>query len=88
MPKLKSFSIAGVEMWFWSNDHNPPHFHAKIKGAWEVKVHFLKAPEGGMFEFVWQKQTFLSKHRKALAKHAEGYRFQLHQEWEQKVKIK
>jgi hypothetical protein len=38
---IRAFSILGLKLWFWSNDHEPPHFHAKRRGEWEVKVHFL-----------------------------------------------
>ena len=31
MATLKCFSIAGVKLWFWSNDRHPPHFHAFVK---------------------------------------------------------
>jgi hypothetical protein len=85
MAKLRSFSIAGVEMWFWSKDHNPPHFHAKVEGAWEVQVYFLEAPGGAMFRFKWQKRPFLGRHRKALAQQAAAHRFELLQEWQQKT---
>jgi hypothetical protein len=36
----------------WSNDHEPPHFHARRAGEWEVKVHFLLEP-AEMIEVVW-----------------------------------
>jgi hypothetical protein len=38
---VKAFAIDGVEMWFWSNDHEPPHFHARRPGEWSVDVYFL-----------------------------------------------
>ncbi len=41
MAIIRAFSILGLKLWFWSNDHEPPHFHAKRRGEWEVKVHFL-----------------------------------------------
>ena len=50
MPKVECFEIPGLTCWFWSNDHNPPHFHAKKNGEWELRVRFL---EDEMFEVVW-----------------------------------
>ena len=41
MAIVRAFEIPGLTLWFWSNDHEPPHFHAKRRGEWEVKVHFL-----------------------------------------------
>jgi hypothetical protein len=38
--------------WFWSSDHDPPHFHAKREGEWEIKVQFL-ARESDRFELLW-----------------------------------
>lgn len=37
MAKIDCFAIAGLEFWFWSNDHNPPHFHVKRAGEWGLK---------------------------------------------------
>jgi hypothetical protein len=36
MPKVKCFEIPGLYFWFWSDDHDPPHFHAKRRGEWEL----------------------------------------------------
>jgi hypothetical protein len=42
MARVKAFAVDGVRMWFWSNDHAPPHFHAASDdGSWEVAVQFL-----------------------------------------------
>jgi hypothetical protein len=42
MAVIKAFSIAGMKLWFYSNDHEPPHFHAKRNGEWEMRVKFLE----------------------------------------------
>ena len=52
MPKVACFEIPGLSCWFWSNDHNPPHFHMKRQGEWELIVNFADA-EAQMFEMVW-----------------------------------
>ena len=54
MPKVKCFEISGLYCWFWSNDHDPPHFHAKRNGEWELTVKFLEG-KGSMFEIKWGK---------------------------------
>ena len=42
MVNVRSFQIAGVRCWFWSNDHEPPHFHIEAEdGDWNAKVFFL-----------------------------------------------
>jgi hypothetical protein len=81
MANVKCFSIAGVKLWFWSNDHHPPHFHAKINGEWEVVVRFLEREEN-MFKMKWQKKIFGSHHRKMLADMAVEHRAELLKEWE------
>ena len=55
MAKMECFAIAGTKTWFFSNDHLPPHFHAKRKGRWEVRVYFLESPTSEMFQVVWLK---------------------------------
>lgn len=45
MPKVDALTVAGLELWFNSNDHRPPHFHAEKPGEWEVRIKFLKDPE-------------------------------------------
>lgn len=54
MSEVNAFSIDGIKLWFPSNDHEPPHFHAKRNGEWEVRVFFL-INEQEMFEFKWRK---------------------------------
>jgi len=39
---VSAFEISGLKSWFWSNDHEPPHFHVKKTGEWEIKVSFLE----------------------------------------------
>ena len=56
MGKLVSFTMPGYEIWFWSDDHDPPHFHVKRRGEWELKVSFLKSRDE-MFELKWAKKT-------------------------------
>lgn len=73
----------GLTCWFWSNDHDPPHFHAKKEGEWEIKVKFSES-EYEMFELEWgsmpggkilrQLKTAVKKHRETLLA-----------EWEAKV---
>ncbi|MHB8522408.1 MAG: DUF4160 domain-containing protein [Limisphaerales bacterium] len=86
MPKLKCFSIDGVELWFWSIDHHPPHFHAKRRGEWEVKVNFLRGHDE-MIELIWAtKKAHLSKaDREIFWELVEKHRLELLKEWEEKV---
>lgn len=89
MANLTSFSIAGLKLWFYSNDHEPPHFHAKRKGEWELRVKFLE-PAEAMLEMKWRKskKTIVSaQDRKLLKEKVEEHRLEILQEWEQKVNL-
>jgi hypothetical protein len=86
MAKLKCFLIAGMQLWFYSNDHEPPHFHARRKGEWEYKVKFLESVNE-MLELVSStKKAQMSKaDRESLREMVEAHRIEILQEWEQKV---
>ncbi len=83
MPKVACFEIVGLTCWFWSNDHDPPHFHVKRQGEWELKVNFV---EGGarMFELQWGDAP-KAKVLREIARLVEENRVQLLAEWEAKV---
>ena len=86
MARLKCFTIDGVELWFYSNDHRPPHFHAKRKGQWELRVKFLEFSTSEMFEVVWLKGKEASRgDTKLLKEMAVRHRAELLEEWENKV---
>jgi hypothetical protein len=85
MGKVSSFTIPGVDCWFYSHEHRPPHFHARRKGQWHVRVFFLM-PESGMIEQVQGHASRMTKaDRKALCEMAALHRAELLGEWEQKV---
>jgi Domain of unknown function (DUF4160) len=86
MAKLTCFSIPGMELWFWSNDHEPAHFHAKRKGEWLYKVNFQN-PAGEMFECIWstKKSGMPKADWKLLEEMVEKYRDEIQKEWEKKV---
>jgi hypothetical protein len=48
---VKAFKLPGIDMWFPSGDHQPPHFHARRPGHWEARVYFLNS-EDAMIEIV------------------------------------
>jgi hypothetical protein len=81
MPTVEAFEIEGLKIWFWSDDHEPPHFHVKRSGEWEVKVHFLLDP-AEMMKIVWTKKKPASKVLKSLTALAEEHRAALLAQWE------
>lgn len=86
MAKIDCFEIPGLECWFWSNDHNPPHFHVKREGEWELKVNFLENDDEKMFELEWGDLP-KSKVRKGIKALVNANRPALLVEWAAKVKL-
>jgi hypothetical protein len=87
MAKLECFAIRGVELWFYSNDHSPPHFHAKRKGHWEVGVNFLESSTGRMFRVVSKGKGVPRDFTRRLEKLVGEHRADLLEEWERKVNL-
>jgi len=86
VPKIDCFEIAGLESWFWSNDHTPPHFHIKRAGKWELKVNFLENEDEVLFEREWGELPS-SKVRKEIKRLVIANRAALLAEWEAKVNL-
>ena len=84
MADVACFEIPGLKCWFWSSDHNPPHFHVKRVGEWEMKVNFLEQNEDEVFELVWGDCP-RSKVLKTIQKAVTANRDALLAEWETKV---
>ena len=86
MGKVEAFEIDGIECWFWSHDHRPPHFNAKRRGAWCYKVFFLLPRQEMLERAKGPRGRIGARDRKALRDLAELHREVLLKEWERKVK--
>ena len=83
MATVTAFQIDGLKIWFWSDDHEPPHFHVKKAGEWEMKVSFLLA-KNQMIELIpWSKKEPSAKVKKEICTLAETHRVALLTQWEQ-----
>lgn len=82
MAVVRAFQIPGLAIWFWSNDHEPPHFHAKRRGEWEVKVSFL-LDRSEMIEVVWANEPPSRRTLDELTALAEGRRAALLTQWQE-----
>jgi len=82
---VNCLSFAGVKCWFYSLDHRPPHFHAKRKGKWHIRVYFMRAKTRMIEHVPGSKGRIRGKERRELLRVAELCREELLQEWEQKV---
>lgn len=88
MSKLEAFAIQGLELWFNSNNHGPPHFHAKRPGEWEIRVRFLSCTDNELdYEIKWKKRGNVpkAKDRSRLLSEVLKNRVSLLEEWERKV---
>jgi len=77
---VRAFEIEGVKIWFWSDDHDPPHFHAKKSGEWEMKVHFL-LDRSAMIEVEWIETKPSGRAVRNLGALAEQHRVELLEQW-------
>ncbi len=83
MALVRAFSLPGIRCWFYSNDHDPPHFHAKKDGEWEVRVFFLEGRDSILQEkWKWNRTAMRNDLRRDLIRLATEYRQELLKEWE------
>ncbi|MBP0019336.1 MAG: DUF4160 domain-containing protein [Cyanobacteria bacterium SBLK] len=91
MGKVESFTISGLQLWFNSSDHHPPHFHAKKKGAWEIRVFIKTTNEKDLdfnVKFSFGKKKPTSSEKKKLAELVSKHKDKLLEDWEKKVDVK
>jgi len=84
VPDVQCFSLTGLDAWFNSRDHLPPHFHAEKKDEWEARVMFMREPPE--IELCWGRPS--GRDKKRLREAAEHYRPTLLAEWERAVCIR
>jgi hypothetical protein len=83
--KVDAFNVAGLELWFNSEDHGPQHFHAGRPGEWEIRVFFLTSIRGRLeYERKWGKVP-RSNFLRAIEEGAVEKRETLLEEWNEKV---
>ena len=89
MPRVACFAAAGIELWFNSNDHLPPHFHAEKLREWAVRVFFLREPQE-MFEVVYSNRRRRPSRSdvKEIVRQAEAHRVELLEQWERAVDVR
>ena len=85
MGKVDAFTVAGLELWFNSEDHGPPHFHAGRPGEWEIRVFFLTSISGRLeYERKWGNVP-RSRFLRAIEDSVVEKRDALLEEWNEKV---
>ncbi len=85
MGKVATFTLEGIDCWFNSMEHHPPHFHARRKGQWHVRVYFQQAKPRMIERVRGPSGRLKPADRDALRDMAKWYREELLSEWEQKA---
>ena len=88
MPKVACIEIPGLELWFNSLDHGPPHFHVRKAGQWEIRIYFRSCTESRLDfdeKFRLGKRGPSGKDRALVLREVLNHRDELFREWEQKV---
>jgi hypothetical protein len=76
--KVEVVLLEGLDFWFNSSDHLPPHLHARRRGEWEVRIYFLLCTDDELvFDCKWAKKgpsaKVLARIRKAVVGHRPNY---------------
>ena len=91
MPRVEAFTINGVELLFYSADHDPAHVHVLKPGDWEIKVNILTTTSDQLaFTFKRPRQGARVPGRllKALRVATVQHRVALLTEWQTKVLVR
>ena len=90
MGRVTVMAIPGLDLWFNSSDHLPPHFHARKSGEWEIRVYIMDCMEGHLeFDMKWPRTGGgpRGRERTRLLAATLRHRIELIREWESKVII-
>lgn len=86
MGSVDAVALEGLDLWFSSSDHLPPHFHAKRRGEWEIRVYFLLCTDDELvLDVKWAKKDPSAKVLARIRKVVVEHRAELLREWEHKV---
>jgi hypothetical protein len=78
-------ALDGLELWFNSNDHGPPHFHALRLGEFELRIFFLACTDEHLEYELKRGKKPASRMRKQLRDLVVENREKLLHEWDRKV---
>ena len=80
MGRVRAFQLAGCRLWFYTGDHEPPHFHARVADAWEIRVYFMQAPPEHKVKFAVKRVS--ARMVREILELAAEHREELFEEWE------
>jgi len=89
MGRVETISVEGLELYFHSSDHWPPHFHARKPGHWEIRIDIQDTTEEKLsFDLKWPRHIDLpARVPKILSVSVARNKAALLQEWETKVVV-
>ena len=86
MGRVDAFTLDGLDLWFNSSDHLPPHIHVKRSGEWEIRVFFLLCTDGRLeFNRKWGRKDPPAATQATIREAVVKHRAALLGEWEQRV---
>ena len=88
MGKVQCFQLAGMDVWFNSSDHEPPHFHVRKPDTWEIRVFFGACKHGKLafnLKFPPSGSGPSGKEQRKILSLVLQHRETLYAEWEAKV---
>ena len=88
MGKVTVMAIPGLDLWFNSSDHLPPHFHARKPGKWEIRVFIMNSHEDHLdYDLKWPRSGSgpRGSERARILEATLSHRLELLKEWEAKV---
>lgn len=91
MPRVEAFTINGVELLFYSADHDPAHFHVRRPGEWEIRVNILATTSDQLaYTIKWPRTgaTVPGRLQKQLRGATVQHREALLTEWQAKVLVR
>ncbi len=92
MGRIEYLNYQGLQAFFRSNDHHPPHFHIKKAGIWEIRVYILTSSTNGLdysFKFPKNQSVILTpKDKKTNLLFVTSNREKLLLDWETQVCVK
>ena len=86
--RVECFAFPGIDLWFNSSDHDPPHFHARKPGVWEIRVYFRSCTEHDLdfsTKFLFHGLGPSRRERRGLLDLVLAHQGELYEEWEAKV---
>ena len=88
MARVECITIAGMDVFFNSNDHGPPHFHVRKPDRWEVRIYFRSCTSKKLsysVKFALRSKGPTGRERTAILNAVRDNLAALTMEWEQKV---